>query len=128
MVTVTAMYRCWACGRRTLTEEPNGSYEICPNCGWEDDLVQRQDPSYSGGANTASLRDFRTSLLEQEAISAYWRAGNAHGRPTIAVRILDWDPVDLTEGAFWFGARIDEGWYVDYRACEHDGQVDIWMK
>lgn len=126
--SVTAKYRCWACGRPTLTGEPNGSYEICPNCGWEDDLVQRQDPEYSGGANGASLRDFRTALLEQEAVAAYWSSGNAHGGPTIAIRIPDLDPVGLDEGALWFGERIDEGWYVDYRACAQDLHVDIWMK
>ena len=125
---MTAEYRCWACGRLTLTQEPNGSYEICPNCGWEDDLVQRQDPDRRGGANGASLREFRRSLLERAALQAYWDAGNAHGQPTVAVRIPEWDPVDVVEGAFWFGSRIDEGWYVDYRACAQDRHVVIWMK
>lgn len=129
MDAVDERFRCWACGQLTLTEEPTGTYEICPNCGWEDDPVQQQNPTYSGGANTASLRDFRKSLLEQEAVTAYWSAGNAHGSPTIAVRIPDWDPVDLDEGAAWFGSRIDNGWYVGYRVCTpQDRHVDIWMK
>lgn len=112
----------------TLSEEPNGSYEICSNCGWEDDFVQRRDPNYRGGANTASLREFRLGLLEHEAVTAFWNAGNTHGHPTITVRIPEWDPVDLAEGAFWFGARIDGGWYVDFRACAQGTHVEIWMK
>ncbi|MBW3547017.1 MAG: hypothetical protein KY452_02630 [Actinobacteria bacterium] len=128
MVAVTTQYRCWACGQLSLAEEPNGSYEICPNCGWEDDLVQRQDPDYRGGANGASLREFRTALLEDAAVTAHRDAGHVHGRPTIAVRIPEWEPVDLDAGSLWFGARIDEGWYVGYRACAQNGHVDLWMK
>ena len=34
-------------------------YESCPICGWQDDLVQRDDPNYPGGANKLSLNQFR---------------------------------------------------------------------
>lgn len=47
-------FRCWCCGQVTLTEEPNGSYEICGTCGWEDDRVQLADPTRAGGANGPS--------------------------------------------------------------------------
>jgi hypothetical protein len=30
---------------------PPGSYEICPVCFWDDDLVQLRWPTYAGGAN-----------------------------------------------------------------------------
>ncbi len=33
------------------------SYEICPICGWEDDLVQRKDPNCNEGANKLSLNE-----------------------------------------------------------------------
>ena len=39
------------------------SYEICPCCGWEDDPVQRHDPSYGGGANGTSLDEARAHWL-----------------------------------------------------------------
>lgn len=49
---------CPCCQQATL-EEPAGSYEICPVCGWEDDPVQAEDPDYAGGANHESLRQAR---------------------------------------------------------------------
>ena len=50
-------FPCPVCG--TLVDGQAESYEICPACGWEDDPVQREDPAYAGGANTASLADAR---------------------------------------------------------------------
>lgn len=50
---------CECCGHRTLIDLCPGSYEICPVCFWEDDLVQARDPHFSGGANRPSLLDAR---------------------------------------------------------------------
>jgi hypothetical protein len=50
------LHRCPACGRRTIKRP--GNYEICPCCKWEDDPVQRKDPTFAGGANRLSLKDF----------------------------------------------------------------------
>lgn len=61
-------YRCWCCGQPTLDEEPTGTYEICPECGWEDDPLQRRDPDYAGGANGASLHAYRRDFFEQAAL------------------------------------------------------------
>ncbi|MBH9663718.1 hypothetical protein L0Z19_27105 [Burkholderia multivorans] len=36
-----------------------GDYEICPVCGWEDDPVQSDDPTFAGGANQSSLNEAR---------------------------------------------------------------------
>ena len=35
---------------------PNGSFDICEVCFWEDDPVQLENPDYEGGANKVSLR------------------------------------------------------------------------
>ena len=50
-----AKYFCPCCGYDTLTEEPPGTYDLCPICFWEDDPVQYKDPTFKGGANRVSL-------------------------------------------------------------------------
>jgi len=57
-------YKCHCCGYYTLSEKPNGSYEICPVCFWEDDIVQLNDPDYRGGANKVSLNQARKNYIE----------------------------------------------------------------
>ena len=52
-------YACPCCGRLTLPEEPPGTFDICKECGWEDDNVQFDDPDARGGANSESLREAR---------------------------------------------------------------------
>jgi hypothetical protein len=49
-------FACPCCGYKTFSHEPNGSYEICEVCYWEDDAIQLEDPDYEGGANPMSLR------------------------------------------------------------------------
>ncbi len=46
----------------TLTEEPPGTFEVCPVCGWEDDDAQARDPDFAGGANRVSLREARANF------------------------------------------------------------------
>ena len=45
---------CPVCKKHHFTQE--ASYEICPVCGWEDDILQRESPDFEGGANKMSLR------------------------------------------------------------------------
>lgn len=47
-------YPCPCCGHLVFREGP-GSYDICPVCFWEDDLVQLRWPDWPGGANKPSL-------------------------------------------------------------------------
>ena len=49
------MHRCLCCRNRTLHEEPPGTFEVCPVCFWEDDLVQGLDSQALGGANQVTL-------------------------------------------------------------------------
>src|ERR1700676_3036143 len=51
---VPKKHPCPCCGYRVL-EEP-GAYEICPICGWEDDVSQLRFATMPGGANRPSLR------------------------------------------------------------------------
>ena len=48
-------YACPCCSYYTFEEKPSGTYYICPVCYWEDDIVQLEDPDFSGGANEVSL-------------------------------------------------------------------------
>lgn len=47
-------YPCVCCGHLTLTAPP-GSYDDCPVCGWEDDIVGLRWPDLDEGANRLSL-------------------------------------------------------------------------
>ena len=60
-------YTCRCCGYKTLDEPPDGSYEICPVCYWEDDLVQTEDPDFEGGANRPSLRQAQRNFVDFRA-------------------------------------------------------------
>ena len=57
-------YKCECCGYYTLTEESKGNYNICPVCFWEDDIVQLEDPDFSGGANEESLNQARNNYVK----------------------------------------------------------------
>ena len=57
-------YACPCCGYKTFEHEPNGSFEICEVCFWEDDPIQLEDPNYEGGANPMSLRQAQRNFIE----------------------------------------------------------------
>ena len=59
---------CPCCGFLTLDHPANGSYDICPVCLWEDDLIQTQDPGYAGGANRVSLNEARMNFAQFGAV------------------------------------------------------------
>ena len=44
--------KCPCCGKTTVSE-----YAICPVCSWENDPIQLQNPSLSGGTNRMSLTE-----------------------------------------------------------------------
>lgn len=56
-------YTCPCCGYRTLSEEENGSDEICKMCFWQDDYVMNEDPDYWGGANGVCLRQAQRNFI-----------------------------------------------------------------
>ncbi|MDQ7814927.1 MAG: CPCC family cysteine-rich protein [Patescibacteria group bacterium] len=55
-------YPCPCCGFLTLSEQPPGTYDICPVCNWEDDNVQYEDTDFEGGANKVSLNQARKNF------------------------------------------------------------------
>ncbi|MBQ1873094.1 MAG: hypothetical protein II152_04955 [Succinivibrionaceae bacterium] len=50
-------YPCPVCGKHIFPG--TGTFDICPECGWENDGMQGNDPDYQGGANELSLNDYR---------------------------------------------------------------------
>src|SRR5688572_26719578 len=61
-----AKVACACCGFFVLDER--GSYDICPICFWEDDIVQIADPWYDGGANSPALVQAQRTFSEIGAI------------------------------------------------------------
>lgn len=57
-------YYCKCCGFNTLSEFPNGTYEICEICFWEDDSYQNENPNVTGGSNRVSLIQARKNFEE----------------------------------------------------------------
>jgi hypothetical protein len=54
---VNGLFACPYCLELSFAEA--GGYEICDNCGWEDDPVQESNPNLAGGANRTSLSEAR---------------------------------------------------------------------
>lgn len=56
---------CPVCGK--LMFEYEDSYDICEECYWEDDLLQKEEPDLAGGANFLSLNQYRKEWAERPA-------------------------------------------------------------
>jgi Cysteine-rich CPCC len=54
---------CPSCGFLVFDQSP-GSYDICPICFWEDDVVQLRFPTFFGGANKPSLMEAQRNFAE----------------------------------------------------------------
>jgi hypothetical protein len=67
--------QCPVCGFMTLRAEE--IYDICPVCMWEDDPLQTDDPSYSGGANELCLIDYK-----KKWVAEHGRTGKENTRAT----------------------------------------------
>jgi hypothetical protein len=76
------IYTCPCCGYLVFEQEP-GSYDICPVCGWEDDLSQLRFPTTSGA---------NRPLIEGQA--AYLASRSRSGQDVGFFRDLDWRPLD----------------------------------
>ena len=57
---------CPCCGSTTL--DRLGQYELCDDCGWEDDPLQSADPDNTKGYNILSLNDAKIALSRGETL------------------------------------------------------------
>ncbi len=55
--------KCACCDKGLIKEK----YDICSICGWEDDKIQNKDESFSGGANTKCLLEYRKEFLDKNS-------------------------------------------------------------
>ena len=58
---------CPCCGKETIYGV--GRFDICSNCRWEDDGIQRDDPDYDGGANEMSLNEAKKAYKEGRKVT-----------------------------------------------------------
>ncbi len=57
-------YKCPCCGYYTFEDQPNGTYDICEVCFWEDDPIQSADENFKGGTNRVSLQQARKNFRQ----------------------------------------------------------------
>lgn len=67
---LTDEHLCPICRKSVFPER--SSYDVCDICGWEDDILQDEDHTYSGGANYPSVNQAQMHLwlYENESTSA----------------------------------------------------------
>jgi hypothetical protein len=92
----------------TLDDGP-GSYEICPVCFWEDDLVQLRWPDYTGGANKPSLIEAQVNFANTGVVEprlVHLVRGPLPNEPLDA----GWRPIDRAVDAFEPNEVSDAPW------------------
>ena len=62
-------YPCPCCGFLTISNQPPGTFEICPVCDWEDDDVQFYNIEFKGGANKECLEEAKENYKNFKAVS-----------------------------------------------------------
>lgn len=59
----TEINKCPVCGQAELRE-----FDICDVCGWENDLIQYEQPDYEGGANRMSINQAKAAFSQGKPI------------------------------------------------------------
>lgn len=57
-------YKCPCCGYFTFESKPDGNYDICPVCFWEDDPMAYDDPYEECSCNKVSLNQAKHNYVE----------------------------------------------------------------
>jgi hypothetical protein len=93
---VRTKFPCPCCGYLVFDHQP-GFHQICPICGWEDDLAQLRFPRMPGSANSVSLEDAQRNF----------RAFGASERRNLGRTRAPLDDEDLDGGWRLLDASID---------------------
>lgn len=85
-------FPCPCCGHLVFDHEP-GFHQVCPICGWEDDLSQLRFPRMPGGANVVSLFEAQQNFRSYGASD---RRSRGLTRDPVAGELLDpgWRPLN----------------------------------
>ncbi len=92
-MTDTEKYPCPCCGHRVHDLEP-GFHQICPICGWEDDLSQLRFPQMPGSSNGVCLQEAQRNFEEYGASERRTR-GTTRVPVDGEEREQGWRPLDV---------------------------------
>ena len=85
-------FPCPCCGYQVFDHQP-GFHQLCPICGWEDDLSQLRFPLMPGSSNRVSLQDAQRNFQDYGASE---RRNLGHTRDPIEDEAVEdgWRPLD----------------------------------
>ncbi len=108
-------FTCPCCGYKVFEELP-GSYEICPICFWEDDLIDLEMLYKSMGPNRVSLyeaqKNYELIGASEPRLISYTRKANRHD-----MKDLRWRKIDQ---------ETDK--VIDIRADENLEKIYYWLR
>ena len=126
---MSTTYPCPCCGHLVFPEPP-GSFDICPICFWEDDIVQLGYPMTGGGANYLSLHDSQQEFLRTGACEERF---TQHVAPAAdAPRDPEWRPFDPRRDPHlrWQSPADEQRWrQADFgnNVCLYYWRDDYWL-
>ena len=122
-------YPCPCCGYLVFNREP-GHHEVCPVCGWEDDLAQLRFPLMSGSANPVSLASAQRNYAEFGAAARRQR-GTTRGPLDEDRREPGWRPVDAARDNIEEprrGVRYTESYPLDDTTVLYYWRPSYWRR
>jgi hypothetical protein len=90
--TYPERFPCPCCGYQVFSMAP-GSHQVCPVCGWEDDLAQLRFVRLPGSANQVSLEDAQANY-ERFGVAELKNRGTTREPLEQEPREPSWRPVD----------------------------------